>query len=82
MKTVAVVSDKLLIITGIDYRQLREMKAYLTEKGHDLELIGVPEGYDVLDLRAAPPAVTEAAVLVDQWLNRGEFDGSPDDPKA
>ena len=81
--TVAVVTDKLLIITGIRPDQLSEMSAYLKEKGHEIQIIGVPAEYDIRDFRAAPPEVTEAARLVDKWLNDPEARSEPQsDPKA
>jgi hypothetical protein len=69
-QTVAVLRDNLLIVTGVRPENLYETQNMLRDKGVDLQLIGFPEDTAVLDLRDAPPAITEAAKLVDEYLRK------------
>lgn len=69
--TVAVLKDNLLVVTGIDRsEQMREMIRYFKDEGIDLHIVAFPDTFDLVDMRDAPPAVTEAAKLVDEYLRR------------
>lgn len=71
MKTVAILSDKLILVTGVRPEQARAARAALKADGYeDVHLLWFSEDFSLLDLREAPPEVTEAAKLVDGWLNR------------
>jgi hypothetical protein len=65
--SIAILSEKLIIVTGINQDAAHELRKHLDKEKIDLRFLAVKDG-EIIDARNVPSEIHEAAKIVTDWL--------------